>query len=476
MQFAKFLSAAVLVCLVLVGCSDSSVDLDSFFDEPMQHEKVTGIWEGKLGDIRIVVKLSTEGSTLKGSLDSPDQGAMDMNIQQVRFDGQNIAVEVASINAIFIARLSDSVDQLDGQWIQNGTTDLVLERVDKPSIRKRLQNPEPPFPYRVSEVTFPGGTQSVSLSGSLTRPDTSEFPVMILVSGSGPQDRDETLMGHKPFWVLADYLARRGIATLRYDDRGVGRSTGDFANATTADFADDANAAIKYLKSSGLIAPSRIGLIGHSEGGLVVAMLGAKREEGLLTCGVMLAGPSVSGTEIHQSQIRDMMEASTFPLPDSTISKVLGLSSEIYPANYLPGTWEERKRLGFELYEKAYERFNILEKVLLGIDGQSNQLAEAIVNPWFSFFLKYDPRTDLSLQQKPILALYASLDKQVSSKQNIASLQTINNDYIEVQIFSGLNHMFQHAETGLPDEYAIIEETMAPKVLETISAWTLGNC
>jgi pimeloyl-ACP methyl ester carboxylesterase len=299
---------------------------------------------------------------------------------------------------------------------------------------------------------------------------------MVLVSGSGPQDRDETLMGHKPFWVLADYLARRGIATLRYDDRGVGRSTGDFANATTADFADDAYAAIKYLKSSGLIAPSRIGLIGHSEGGLVVAMLGAKREEGLLTCGVMLAGPSVSGTEIHQSQIRDMMEASTFPLPDSTISKVLGLSSEIYPANYLPGTWEERKRLGFELYEKAYERFNILEKVLLGIDGQSNQLAEAIVNPWFSFFLKYDPRTDLSLQQKPILALYASLDKQVSSKQNIASLQTINNDYIEVQIFSGLNHMFQHAETGLPDEYAIIEETMAPKVLETISAWTLGNC
>ena len=132
--------------------------------------------------------------------------------------------------------------------------------------------------------------------------------------------------------------------------------------------------------------------------------------------------------------------------------------------------------MGFELYEKAYERFNILEKVLLGIDGQSNQLAEAIVNPWFSFFLKYDPRTDLSLQQKPILALYGSLDKQVSSKQNIASLQTINNDYIEVQIFSGLNHMFQHAETGLPDEYAIIEETMAPEVLETISAWTLGNC
>lgn len=476
MQMTKFLLAVVLLVLVLAGCGRANVDMDLFSDEPMQHQKVIGIWEGKLGDIRIVVQLSTEGTTLKGVVDSPDQGATGINIRQVRFDGQKIAIEIASINAFFVASLDDSANRLDGQWVQNGTNKLALDRVDQPSVRKRLQNPEPPFPYQESEVTFSGGTQSVSLSGSLVVPSTSEFPVMILVSGSGPQDRDETLMGHKPFWVLADYLARRGIASLRYDDRGVGGSTGDFANATTADFADDAIAAINYLKSSDLIEASSIGLIGHSEGGLVVAMLGAKRERDLLSCGVMLAGPSVSGTEIHQSQIREMLEASTFPLPDSTIAKVLALSSEIYPANYLPVSWAERKRSGFDLYKKAYDRFNILEKVLLGIDGDSAQLADAIVNPWFSFFLQYDPRSDLSLQRKPILAVYGSLDKQVSSNQNIDSLRTINNDHIEIQIFPGLNHLFQHAKTGLPDEYGSIEETIAPEVMEAISVWTHRNC
>ena len=465
----------LLAALALVGCG-SRVDMEQFPAEPLQPERVVGIWEGELGELRIVIRLHGAGSILSGTIDSPDQGAIGIKIQQVRFDGQQLALEIASINAVFLGKLNDSGTRLVGQWIQNGNADLALDRVEKPSIRKRRQNPETPYPYSVNEVTFTGGAKSIVLSGTLVTPEISEFPVLILVSGSGPQDRDETLMGHKPFWVLSDFLARRGIATLRYDDRGVGHSTGNHEAATTADFAEDAQGAVAYLRTSEFIDSRRIGVLGHSEGGLVVAMLGADRRSDAISCGVMLAGPSVSGAEIHQRQIREMLEASAFPLPDSTISKVLALSSQIYPANYLSGSWKEKKRVAFDLYRQAYSQFNIFEKVILSIDGESAQLAEAIINPWFSFFLQYDPRNDLSQQQQPLLAVYGSLDMQVSSNQNVESLRRLNNDHIEIEVFPGLNHLFQHAETGLPDEYGVIEETLAPEVMETISNWTHANC
>ena len=462
--------------MVLAACSPA-IDIDSLPKAAAQPQRIVGIWEGTIDavDLTIVVRVTQDGRALAATVDSPDQGAHGIPVDDVRFDGERFALRIESLAAAYSGVIAEA-GKLDGEWHQGVAMDLDLAKVDAPTGRLRPQTPQPPFPYTVEDVTLPGGAPDVVLAGTLTLPAQAAFPSVVLVSGSGPQDRDETLFGHKPFLVLADYLARHGVGVLRYDDRGFGASTGDLASAVTSDFAADAAAAVAWLKGRAGIDPARVGVIGHSEGGLVAARLAAG--EAGLACAVMLGGPAVSGEAVHQRQIRLVLEAGSTPLFDSTIEKFAGLQAALYEAARAPGTWAERRAEGQRRYAVALDGFNVLERTLLGLDAEDSALVEAIVSPWFLEFLNYDPRRHLASAKAPILALYGERDLQVPPAQSTPVLHDLNaqTGAIDVQVLPGLNHLFQTAETGSPEEYARIDETMAPAALAAIGGWVAENC
>ena len=471
----RWLSAPLSLVLA-AGCGPE-IDIESLPETPERPQRIVGIWEGTidLAGLRIVVHVEPADGGLSARIDSPDQGAYGIEADAVRFDGRRLALHVEALPATYSGTLDDDGTRLQGEWHQGVGIGLDLVRVDRPSERVRAQTPKPPFPYRIEEVTLPGGGPDVVLAGTLTLPPDASYPTVVLVSGSGPQDRNETMMGHQPFRVLADHLSRNGVAVLRYDDRGVAASTGDRTHAVTSDYADDAAAAVGYLLARGDIDPARVGVIGHSEGGLVVADLAA-HDRGL-SCGVMLAGPSVSGAKVHQEQIRRVLGARWF-LPEATIEKVAALNAALYGAARGSGTWEQRHAEGLAIYGEHYERFNFAERAMTGLQPDGALMVDVVVSPWFAHFLDYDPAADLAVARVPILALYGALDLQVPASQSVPVLEAIDagTGRFDIRVLPGLNHLFQTAETGAPDEYARIEETMAPEALSTVAAWVLDRC
>ena len=467
---------APLTLVLAAGCGPE-IDIETLPETPERPQRIVGIWEGTidLAGLRIVVHVERAGGGLAARIDSPDQGAYGIEADAVRFDGRRFALHVDALSAAYSGTLDDDGTRLRGEWHQGVGIDLDLVRVARPSERVRAQTPKPPFPYRIEEVTLPGGGADVVLAGTLTLPPDAAYPAVVLVSGSGPQDRNETMLGHQPFRVLADHLSRNGVAVLRYDDRGVGASTGDRTHAVTADYADDAAAAVAYLRARGDIDPARVGVIGHSEGGLVVADLAA-HDRGL-SCGVMLAGPAVSGAEVHQEQIRRVLGARWF-LPEATVEKVAALNAALYGAARGSGTRERRRAEGLAIYGEHHERFNFAERALVGLQPNGAAMVEVIVSPWFAHFLDYDPAADLAAARVPILALYGALDLQVPAGQSVPVLEAIDADTgrFDIRVLPRLNHLFQTAETGAPDEYARIEETMAREALSTVAAWVVDRC
>ncbi|MBE9592326.1 MAG: alpha/beta fold hydrolase, partial [Proteobacteria bacterium] len=264
---------------------------------------IEGIWEGKLKvpgtELRIVFKISKNpDGTLTATLDSPDQGATDIPVEEVIFKDNTLHLEVKSAGGVFEGKVSEDFLVVEGEWNQSGQTlPLTLKRVDKAVEILRPQEPKKPYPYIEKKVAYTNLKAGVKLVGTLTLPsDTGVFPAVVLITGSGPHDRDETIYGHHPFLILADYLTRQGIAVLRVDDRGVGESTGDFSQATSEDFASDVLAGIEYLKTRKEINPEQIGLIGHSEGGLIAPMVAVKSPDVAFI--VLMAGTGLIGEEI----------------------------------------------------------------------------------------------------------------------------------------------------------------------------------
>ncbi len=459
---------------MLAGCGPA-LDIAALPETPERPERVEGIWEGAiaLGELRIVVHVEQADGELSARVDVPDQGAR-LPADDVRFDGERLALRVHAIGATYSGTLDGDGARLRGEWHQGVGIDLDLVKVPKPSVRVRAQTPTPPFPYRAEEVRLPGGGAGVTLAATLTLPEGDGYPAVVLVSGSGPQDRDETIMGHQPFLVLADHLSRNGVAVLRYDDRGVGESTGGREQAVTADFAEDA-AAVAYLRGRGDMDAARVGVIGHSEGAVVVARLAA-RDRGL-SCGVMLGGPAVRGADVHQAQLRLVLGAKWF-LPNSTVEKTADLNAALYAAARGPGTWEQRRAEGLAIHREEFERFNFAERALLRLRPEGTAMVNVVVSPWFAHFLDYDPGVDLAAARVPILALYGERDLQVPPVQSVPVLEAIDADVgrFDILVLPGLNHLFQTAETGAPDEYARIEETMAPAALSVIADWVGNNC
>jgi pimeloyl-ACP methyl ester carboxylesterase len=283
----------------------------------------------------------------------------------------------------------------------------------------------------------------------------------VLITGSGPQDRDESILGHKPFLVLSDYLTRHGIAVLRADDRGTAKSTGVFATATTADFATDVEAGIACLKTRGEINPRKIGLIGHSEGGVIAPMVAARNKDVAFI--VMMAGTGVRGDEVLVAQ-GEAIEIASGKSPEEA-AKNAAKEKEMLT---LVETEKDEALLEKELKEKLAGE---VPEPLIG-----SQIKQ-VTSPWFRFFLTYDPASALRKVTCPVLAINGSLDKQVLPTQNLPpireALKQAGNRHVEVDELPGLNHLFQPAKTGSPSEYAEIEETISPVALEKMSTWIL---
>lgn len=410
--------------------------------------------------LRLHVNRAPDGQ-LSGALDSVDQGAFGIAIDQISFAEGTLRWTIQRLRASFEGKLTEGGAALDGTFTQGMPMPLALKRMD-PALAAapaRPQQPKPPFPYRAIDLTFPSKAASVTLAATLTLPEgPGPHPAVILISGSGPQDRDETIMGHKPFLVLADHLSRRGIAVLRYDDRGIGRSSGDFASATSVDFSGDAEGALDFLKSRPEIDATRIGFVGHSEGGIVAPMVAARRDEVAFL--VLLAGTAVPGADVMLAQGEAIMK--TMGAPEAARAQNRQIQQQLFEAVRTTPDPEALSAKAAEILAAAPE-------------PQRSAQVRQVTAPWMRFFITYDPVPALRRVKCPVLALFGELDLQVLPGQNAPvleqALREAGNKRVEIHLLEGLNHLLQPAKTGSPQEYATIEQTMDPKALDLIASW-----
>jgi pimeloyl-ACP methyl ester carboxylesterase len=336
----------------------------------------------------------------------------------------------------------------------------------------RPQEPKPPYPYLEKEVVVKNKEANIDLAGTLTMPDKGgPFTAVILITGSGPQNRDEELMGHKPFLVLSDYLTRKGYAVLRCDDRGMGKSTGKFSTATTLDFVTDISSCIDFLKTQKEIDSTRIGLAGHSEGGLIAPIIAAERKDVAFV--VLLAGPGLTGEKILLMQSAIINKKAG--LTEEELADDNTLRTKIYAAIKKNTPDDKATKKVKELFASAKKK-NPSEKGLSQLDdNQIDIFIKQSITPWFRTFLVLDPVNYISKVHCPLLALNGSLDVQVPAKENLQAIEKAlifgGNSRYTIEEIEGANHLFQHATTGNVDEYGKIEETMSPEVLEKISDW-----
>lgn len=433
---------------------------------------IDGDWVGSISissmKLRIVIRLTSTPTKLTGSLQSPDQSPQWIPADSVKLEGENLTVNISAIQATYSGKLSADRKTMEGSFTQSGNTmPLALSHAtEKTQVeRKRPQTPKPPFPYKAEDVTYENKAGGDTLAATLTLPEgKGPFPAVLLICGSGPHDRDESLLGHKPFLVLADALTRRGIAVLRADKRGVGKSTGDYKTATTADFATDAEAGIAYLLTRPEIDAHRIGLIGHSEGGIIAPMVAVRNAH--VDFIVMMAGSGVPGDQIIVEQGR-------------LIALAEGEDKKKADEDALA---QQKIFTTIETEKDAAARDKALHEIMLGAgipEQQIDRQIKAITSPWFEYFITYDPAAALSKLTIPVLALNGEKDMQVPPKQNLPAirkaLEAAGNKHYEADELPGLNHLFQTAKTGAPSEYAEIEETIAPSVLKWIGDWILAQ-
>lgn len=448
---------------------------------------LTGIWQGVLKisgiELRLVIKVSKSADEqYTATLDSPDQGAKDIPASLVSFTNGDVKIEIKAIFGVYKGKMSDD-NTITGEWQQGANTlPLIMKRTDKaPEAPRRPQEPQKPFPYQEEEVTYNNSQAGIKLAGTLTLPKAgASFPAVVLISGSGPQNRDEALLGHKPFLVLADYLTRQGIAVLRFDDRGIGKSTGEFAKATSADFATDVLAGVEYLQTRQEINPKQIGLIGHSEGGLIAPMVAAQSPAVAFI--VLMAGPGISGAEILYLQ--SALIARAGGVDETAIAKNLDLQKKMFGViKTEPDNAAAEKKL-HPIWTQALLKLTDKEKEALSFTGANpDSLFQAqikqLLSPWFRYFLFYDPQLALRKVKCPVLALTGEKDLQVPPKENLTAiaqaLKAGGNQKFVTKELASLNHLFQTATTGAPVEYNKIEETISPNALQVMGDWILAQ-
>ncbi len=406
------------------------------------------------------------GEVYSGTIDIPSQGAAGLALSNIEVSGASVAFVIAGVPGNPTFKGTVEGDAMNGAFTQSGMSIPFELRRGEAVKKTRPQDPKPPLPYREEEVRVQSG--GFMLAGTLTLPPgEGPFPAAVLITGSGPQNRDEELMDHRPFRVLADHLTRAGIAVLRCDDRGVGASEGKFAGATTRDFADDAEAQVRYLKGRKEIR--EIGLIGHSEGGLVAPIVAARNSDVKFV--VMLAGPGINGRDTLISQNRIILEA--HGAGKEQVEAVVAAAAALFDAVLADKPKEQIRALAKKLIEAQTAGTAQADAV----EQMAGAAAEEIGGAWYREFLGLQPREALEKVRVPVLALNGELDTQVTAENNLreigAALKTAGNTDVTTRAMPGLNHLFQRATTGLVDEYIAIEETMNPAALDAVRDWIL---
>lgn len=449
---------------------------------PVFGQDITGSWNGLLKvqgmQLRLVFNISQSDTGLSATMDSPDQGAKGIPVTTVSFENKTLKLGIASARIEYEGVLGQD-NIIAGNFMQAGQSfplDLTKEIVAKEEI-SRPQEPVKPYPYYEEDVSFKNEKAGNSLAGTLTLPKKDGvYPAVILITGSGPQNRDEELLGHKPFLVLSDYLTRNGIAVLRFDDRGIGASTGDFKTATSADFSTDVEAGVAYLLTRKEIDKKKIGLIGHSEGGIIAPMVASRTKD--VSFIVLMAGTGIPGDQL-------------LLLQSTLIGRAAGVSEEdlLKTKNINKGAYDlvikskNTEELNKELtaYMTSY-----IEQVLKDDPAQSlpegttieqvvKVQVDGLISPWMQYFIKYDPSIILEKVKCPVFAINGEKDLQVPPKENLEAIKTAlakgGNKKVTTVELPGLNHLFQECTTGSPDEYATIEQTISPVALTTMVEW-----
>ena len=439
------------------------------------------LWQGSLDvngiKLHVVFHIvKTADGKYSGTLDSPDQGAKGISMTVTTYNKETLNLDIAAVSGSFEGKVSKDGREAVGTWRQ-GTVELplTLTKGGKLAEAPRPQTPKAPFPYDTEDVTF-DSKPGVKLAGTLTLPQnrSGEVPTVLLISGSGPNTRNEPILNHQVFLVLADYLTRRGFGVLRYDKRGVGQSTGSFTEATSLDFADDAEAAIAYLKTRKEVAGKRIGLIGHSEGGLIAPLVAGRSKDVAFI--VMMAGPGMNGEQILYRQGALITKAGggtdeAIAAERKTQERMFAIAKEKNPA--------VAKQQMTALIDSLWAGYTDEERSKIKSKAPLYAQGSALTSPWMRYFLTYDPIPALQKVACPVLALNGSKDLQVPPKEDLSAIETAlktggNTDYT-IQELPGLNHLFQTCTTGAPSEYGDIEETMAPIVLKTIGDWITAH-
>lgn len=435
---------------------------------------VAGRWEGTVevpgAPLGLVVILELAGGGWSGTADIPMQGAKGIRLESIDVAGDRVAFGLAGIpgNPVFEGRLSDG--KIRGTLRQSGMEFPFTLGREATAAPNRPQEPRPPFPYEEHDVRYTSGDRV--RAGTLTVPaGEGPFPAVLLLSGSGAQNRDEEIFGHRPFRLLADRLAREKVAVLRVDDRGVGGSSGSLAEATIEDLVTEALDGVRWLRARPGIDPARVGLLGHSEGGLVAPAAAARSSEVAFV--VMLAGPGKRGDEILSRQSEALLLAVGAPadrVAEATREhrKLLRLVEGNAPAEKLR---EQARRLVTAQFRAAEKEAPSPQEV----ESAATSALAALATPWFKSFLAFDPKAALAKVRVPVLALWGTLDLQVDAALNEAAVRKAlggaKNEDVTLRILPGLNHLFQHARTGSVEEYGAIEETMSPEVLEIVGSW-----
>jgi pimeloyl-ACP methyl ester carboxylesterase len=442
---------------------------------------LAGHWQGSLQaspliELRLALEITEmESGKPEGILISMDQGGQPIPMSVTADDAGAVKLTVASVAGTYEGKFSADGSEIAGDWKQGGRKmPLVFKRLTHAAKLNRPQEPKKPYPYTEEEVKVETKAAGVTLAGTLTLPKgAGPHPAVVLITGSGPQDRDESLLGHKPFLVVADHLTRQGIAVLRYDDRGIGKSTGDFGAATHNDFVDDALAALSWLKARKEIDPKRIGLVGHSEGG-VVAPLAAVKQPNDVAFLVLMAGVGVPMDELLVRQGQDIGRV----MSQSEADIVKAARSQREMLALLKGVDDAAaaEKLVRERLKQQLSEYTPQQREAIGMtDDAIEAQAKVAATPWFRQLAAYDPGPALRQVKCPVLAINGEKDLQVAAQDNLAGIRDAlaagGNNQVKTVEFPGLNHLFQHCTTGAISEYGQIEETFSPEVLKTISDW-----
>jgi pimeloyl-ACP methyl ester carboxylesterase len=459
------------------------------FHSSFGQKNIEGIWQGKLNvattSIRLVVHIKKEAEKYLATMDSPDQGAKDIPFSTVWVEGDSVLMEMKAIGGKLSGRFTSDTT-FSGRWFQGTSLPLDLKKLAASEVlaeMKRPQTPKPPFPYKSEDVVYTNKDKSIQYGATVTSPQgNGPFPALLLITGSGQQNRDEEIFGHKPFAVLADYLTRKGYVVMRVDDRGVGQTTGDVKKATSKDFAGDALVSLNYLKALPQVSKTKLGLLGHSEGGMIAQIVAAQRADVAFV--IMLAGPGEKIIDLMGRQNKAVLQNTG--LSEKAIDGYVDLYNSMGLVVALAPTDTAAKLAALPVLNNWLKKTPadvVAATTNIKTEGDKQtfitEFAKTFRAPWFNYFIKYNPDVYVQKMKAKVLALNGEKDIQVAPEQNLAglkaSLQKGGNKNFETMELKGLNHLFQHCQKCTVAEYGVLEETMAPEVLETIAQWLEKN-